>query len=177
MGHLDEQIRAMRERGLSVDTISRRLHVDAMTVAGHIAAAGNPDALREIVEGEVRRLLPRLLKQLAPTASPPRHARIATIINIVATLADLPPDALTGARRARHVSLPRHIAILLASEVCQQASLPTIGQHFGDRDHCTIMHSIKRARELVARDPAMAALYRAAKDRLLAGSEKDVIDG
>lgn len=104
------------------------------------------------------------------------HPTIAKTTAIVADLAGVTEAELLGRQRSRHLSRPRQIAMLIASEETT-ASLPTIANCLGNRDHTTVMHGIKRARELVAIDPAMAALYRAAKDRLLAGSERDGIDG
>ena len=35
-------------------------------------------------------------------------------------------------------------------------SLPAIGRHFGNRDHTTVMHAVRRVEELMQQDPDFA---------------------
>jgi chromosomal replication initiator protein len=65
------------------------------------------------------------------------------------------PDLLRGPRRACEIVRPRQIAYLMVPELRPDLSLPAIGRQFGDRDHTTIMHGIKRARELMRDDPLL----------------------
>lgn len=53
------------------------------------------------------------------------------------------PKEMIGNRRSRYIAWPRQEAYYRCSkETC--ASLPEIGRVFGDRDHTTIAHGIKR---------------------------------
>jgi chromosomal replication initiator protein len=62
---------------------------------------------------------------------------------------------MTSARRARAVARPRQVAMYLAKQLTSR-SLPEIGRRFGDRDHTTVMHAIKKIEQLKAIDPALA---------------------
>lgn len=58
---------------------------------------------------------------------------------------------MTSARRAREVARPRQVAMYLAKRLTPR-SLPEIGRRFGGRDHTTVIHAIKRIKELRAAD-------------------------
>jgi chromosomal replication initiator protein len=56
-----------------------------------------------------------------------------------------------SARRARAVARPRQIAMYLAKQLTTR-SLPEIGRKFGNRDHTTVMHAVRRIDQLRAAD-------------------------
>jgi chromosomal replication initiator protein len=56
-----------------------------------------------------------------------------------------------SARRARAVARPRQIAMWLSKQLTSR-SLPDIGRKFGNRDHTTVMHAVKKVEELRAID-------------------------
>ena len=58
---------------------------------------------------------------------------------------------MMSARRAREVARPRQVAMYLAKKLTAR-SLPEIGRRFGNRDHTTVMHAVKRIEELRATD-------------------------
>ena len=58
---------------------------------------------------------------------------------------------MMSARRAREVARPRQVAMYLAKKLTAR-SLPEIGRRFGNRDHTTVMHAVKRIEELRAID-------------------------
>lgn len=62
---------------------------------------------------------------------------------------------LTSARRARPFAMPRHVCIWLVRQLCTQVSLPSIGKHFGNRDHTSCMHACVRAPHWLLIDPKM----------------------
>ncbi|PZX15051.1 chromosomal replication initiator protein [Palleronia aestuarii] len=62
---------------------------------------------------------------------------------------------LLGPRRSRVFARPRQVAMYLAKEMTDR-SLPEIARRFGNRDHTTIMHGIKRIEELRLSDPQIA---------------------
>ncbi len=61
---------------------------------------------------------------------------------------------LLSPRRARSVARPRQIAMFLAKDLTDK-SLPEIGRKFGNRDHTTIMHGVKRVTQLCKEDPSI----------------------
>lgn len=50
-------------------------------------------------------------------------------------------------RRARVVARPRQVAMYLAKQLTS-SSLPEIGRKFGNRDHTTVMHAVRRIEQL-----------------------------
>lgn len=60
-------------------------------------------------------------------------------------------------RRARTLTAPRHVAMWLVRGICKQCSLPTIGKHFGHRDHTSIMHGCERAPMWMEQQPILKA--------------------
>lgn len=90
-------------------------------------------------------------------AAPPKAAKvkrpsafrktfmIRQIINRIAARFDVMPQQITGQDRHTIFVVPRFIAMYLAKNVAQQ-STPLIGRQFGDRDHTTVLHALKKAR-------------------------------
>lgn len=68
---------------------------------------------------------------------------------------NIDPLLFFGACRIRRVVHPRWIAMLLCVEFTG-ASLPRIGHVFGDKDHTTVLHGIRRIQRLAAETPAIA---------------------
>lgn len=58
-------------------------------------------------------------------------------------------------RRSRSVARPRQVAMYLA-KILTQCSLPQIGRKFGNRDHTTVMHAVRKIEELKATDGAIS---------------------
>lgn len=58
---------------------------------------------------------------------------------------------MKSARRAANIVRPRHIAAYLA-RVHTLKSLPEIGRRFGDRDHTTILHAVRKIQRLMEKD-------------------------
>jgi chromosomal replication initiator protein len=56
-----------------------------------------------------------------------------------------------SARRSRQIARPRQIAMYLAKNLTS-LSYPEIGRRFGNRDHTTIMHAVRKVEELMVSD-------------------------
>ncbi|MGK6320573.1 chromosomal replication initiator protein DnaA [Sphingomonas sp. DT-204] len=82
---------------------------------------------------------------------PQRRVTIDEIQKAVSAHFDLKPVDLLSARRAVAVARPRQIAMYLAKRLTTR-SLPEIGRKFGNRDHSTVIHAVKRIEELRAKD-------------------------
>ena len=54
-------------------------------------------------------------------------------------------------RRARTIARPRQIAMYLSKQLTSR-SLPEIGRQFGNRDHTTVMHAVRKVEELCGQD-------------------------
>jgi chromosomal replication initiator protein len=83
------------------------------------------------------------------------HEKKLTIDEIQRKVADyygLKMTDLLSERRSREVARPRQIAMYLAKKLTPR-SLPEIGRRFGNRDHTTVMHAVKKVEELRGKDP------------------------
>ena len=85
------------------------------------------------------------------------HERRITIEEIQKRVAEhfrVKLSDMHSARRARAVARPRQVAMYLAKQLTPR-SLPEIGRRFGNRDHTTVMHAIRRIDELRAVDAVL----------------------
>ena len=58
---------------------------------------------------------------------------------------------MSSARRSRTIARPRQIAMYLSKNLTSR-SLPEIGRRFGNRDHTTVIHAVKKVEELRSKD-------------------------
>ncbi len=88
--------------------------------------------------------------------------KLVTIENIQKTVADyykVKVADLLSKRRSRSIARPRQMAMALAKELTNH-SLPEIGDHFGGRDHTTVIHACRKVKELVQDDSGFAEDYK-----------------
>ncbi|MEM8870319.1 MAG: chromosomal replication initiator protein DnaA [Pseudomonadota bacterium] len=76
-----------------------------------------------------------------------RKVTIEEIIRKVADHYNVRHADLLGPRRSRAISRPRQVAMFLAKNLTTK-SLPEIGRRFGNRDHTTVIHAIRKIEEL-----------------------------
>jgi len=55
---------------------------------------------------------------------------------------------LKSPRRSRKIARPRQVAMWLTEKLLPDMSYPEIGRAFGDRDHTTVMHGVRRVDEM-----------------------------
>ncbi len=89
-----------------------------------------------------------VLKDIMPDTQSPQITP-ALIVAQTAAYFGLTIDDLCGPSRSRTLVSARQIAMYLCRELTD-LSLPKIGQHFGGRDHTTVMHANNKIRELMA---------------------------
>ena len=89
-----------------------------------------------------------VLKDLIPEHGGP-EITAATIMASTAQYFGLSMEDLCGSSRSRVLVNARQIAMYLCRELTD-LSLPKIGQHFGGRDHTTVMHADRKIRSLMA---------------------------
>ena len=80
-----------------------------------------------------------------------RRITIDEIQRAVSAHFDLKQLDLISARRAVAIARPRQIAMYLAKRLTTR-SLPEIGRKFGNRDHSTVIHAVRRIEELRVKD-------------------------
>jgi len=181
------------EWGLTVELTSPNL-ATRLTVLRHLvqeAGLDIPDQaaltlLARRVETNLRQLRGALTRTLAeaslhavPVTSDlvasvlPGHSHDAVpapvtpeLIRIVAADSHgLPPEELEGRRRDRNTRDARNVAIYLTREMTS-LSLPQIGALYGDRDHSTILNSIRRIEAALGDDPTLTATVETVRARL-----------
>lgn len=84
-----------------------------------------------------------------------RRVTIDEIQKKVAEYYNIRVSEMSSARRAQVVVRPRHVAMYLAKELTSR-SLPEIGRHFGNRDHTTVLHAVRRITGLRQKDAQIA---------------------
>ena len=67
-------------------------------------------------------------------------------------------NEMLSSRRSRYLVRPRQTAIYLA-KLLTSKSLPEIGRSFSNRDHTTVIHSVRTASNLLATDPIFISVY------------------
>lgn len=73
----------------------------------------------------------------------PRRIKIEDILRIVSRHFGVSKGDLLSQRRHRSVVWPRQIGMYLAKQLTAR-SLPEIGRRFGNRDHTTVLHAIRK---------------------------------
>ncbi|MGH2852831.1 MAG: chromosomal replication initiator protein DnaA [Solirubrobacteraceae bacterium] len=125
---------------LALDIIARRVLINVRALEGALirivafsSLTGRPLSCDLATE---------VLDNLYPHTTP-RSSSLDDIQAAACRHFDLTPDELLSPSRAARVAWPRQIAMYLARELTSE-SLPTIGRHFGGRDHTTVLHAWRR---------------------------------
>ncbi|MBF0154191.1 MAG: chromosomal replication initiator protein DnaA [Magnetococcales bacterium] len=84
-----------------------------------------------------------------------KQVTIDTIQKTVASYYKIRLADLLSDRRTRMYSHPRQVAMYLCKQLTGH-SYPQIGQHFGGRDHTTVLHAVKSIEKKQAKDPNLA---------------------
>lgn len=83
------------------------------------------------------------------------QVKIESIQRAVAQHYRLSRQDLISARRTQAIVRPRQIAMYLAKQMTLR-SLPEIGRRFGNRDHTTVLHAVRKIESLLAENDEMA---------------------
>ncbi|WP_108662549.1 chromosomal replication initiator protein DnaA [Acuticoccus kandeliae] len=84
-----------------------------------------------------------------------RRPKIEDIQRVTSQHFGVSRQDLISARRTRVIVRPRQIAMYL-SKTLTPRSLPEIGRRFGNRDHTTVLHAVRKVEEMIDRDPQVA---------------------
>lgn len=88
-------------------------------------------------------------------AREPKKVKIEDIQRVVSKHFNVTKADLLSARRTRTVVRPRQIAMYLAKALTPR-SLPEIGRRFGNRDHTTVLHAVRKIEEMATADRGFA---------------------
>ncbi len=92
---------------------------------------------------------------------------IDKVQDVVARRWGVTPEGLRSKARIKTLTVPRQIAMYLARDVLQM-QLVEIGQAFGGRDHSTVIHSVDKVQQQIARDRAFRDRVDSVRQELLA---------
>jgi chromosomal replication initiator protein len=81
----------------------------------------------------------------------PSTASAEDIMATVANFYNVKVSDLKGSRRLKQLVRPRHVAMYLIRKFTEH-SFPEIGRIFGNRDHATVQHAVKKIRGAVKTD-------------------------
>jgi chromosomal replication initiator protein len=95
----------------------------------------------------------------------PKKTTIAIIQKVVAQHYRVPVDSMKSPVRTASYVHPRQVAIYLSRELTT-CSLTQIGQHFGGRDHTTVLHGIDKIREKMSVDVSLKSTVMQLKKEL-----------
>ena len=95
-----------------------------------------------------------ILDELGPS---PSELSIEAIQQQVADHFNLTQELLTGKGRKQDVVTARHIAMFLVRSLIG-SHFTTIGLHFGNRDHSTVIHAVSTVERKCKNDPTFARL-------------------
>ena len=82
-------------------------------------------------------------------------------------------NEMLSSRRSRYLVRPRQTAIYLTKTLTSK-SLPEIGREFSNRDHTTIIHSVKTIEKLKEKDPEMTNNINNLKNQILYNKENEI---
>jgi len=84
----------------------------------------------------------------------PRRIKIEDILRIISRHFGVSKGDLLSQRRHRSVVWPRQIGMYLAKQLTAR-SLPEIGRRFGNRDHTTVLHAIRKIEGELSGNPRL----------------------
>ncbi len=99
---------------------------------------------------------------------------IDLIQTIVCKFFKISKNEMLSSRRSRYLVRPRQAAIYLA-KILTSKSLPEIGREFSNRDHTTIIHSVKTIEKLKEKDPEMLENINKLKNQILYNNKDNEI--
>lgn len=85
------------------------------------------------------------------TSTSERRVSVAEIIDLVSAEMDVSKDDIVSKKRSADIAWARQVAIYLCRELTDN-SLARIGEHFGGRDHSTVLHSYDKVAGLIEED-------------------------
>ena len=99
---------------------------------------------------------------------------IDLIQTLVCKFFKISKNEMLSSRRSRYLVRPRQTAIYL-TKILTSKSLPEIGREFSNRDHTTIIHSVKTIEKLKESDPEMLDNINKLKNQILYNNKENEI--
>ena len=96
------------------------------------------------------------------------------IQTVVCKFFKISKNEMLSSRRSRYLVRPRQTAIYL-TKILTSKSLPEIGREFSNRDHTTIIHSVKTIEKIKEKDPEMVDNINKLKNQILYNNKDNEI--
>lgn len=110
----------------------------------------------------IKRILAGILEQPQP-----KTADVSKILEVVSAYYNISLDDLCGKCRKQEIVRPRQIAMYLLRHE-NNVSFPSIGNHFGGRDHTTAMHACEKIEKLLEHDEELTQEMNFIRERIYA---------
>ena len=104
---------------------------------------------------------------------PENKVTIDLIQSTVCKFYKISKNEMLSSRRSRYLVRPRQTAIYL-TKILTSKSLPEIGREFSNRDHTTIIHSVKTIEKLKKDDPELNNNIDHLKNKILYNNENEI---
>lgn len=126
----------------------------AQVLVQPLSVRGSPNpAINIIFRASIE--MPAARLGYAVSAAKPQRKTVAEIQKVVAAHYGLTTTELISDCRMRYVARPRQVAMWIAKQITTR-SLPDIGRRFGNRDHTTVLHAVRRIEGLIETNPEIA---------------------
>lgn len=127
----------LTENGRELEGATIRLHAHWQYMHTQITMEVAEKIIRDLVNG-----------------AEPRRVRIEDIIKLVSRHYGVSKPDILSQRRHRSVVWPRQIGMYLSKQLTAR-SLPEIGRRFGNRDHTTVLHAIRKIEGQLTDNPRL----------------------
>ena len=104
---------------------------------------------------------------------PENKVSVDIIQSLVCKFFKISKNEMLSSRRSRYLVRPRQTAIYL-TKILTSKSLPEIGREFSNRDHTTVIHSIKTIENLKKNDNELCANIDTLKNQILYNNSNEV---
>ena len=101
------------------------------------------------------------------------NVTIDLIQTLVCKFFKISKNEMLSSRRSRYLVRPRQTAIYL-TKILTSKSLPEIGREFSNRDHTTIIHSVKTIEKLKEKNPEITENINKLKNQILYNKENEI---
>ena len=101
------------------------------------------------------------------------NVTVDSIQTIVCKFFKISKNEMLSSRRSRYLVRPRQTAIFLAKSLTSK-SLPEIGRAFSNRDHTTVIHSVKTIDKLIKEDNEIKINVDNLKNKILYNKENEI---
>lgn len=124
----------LSEGGRELEGAINRLRAAYLLAGQHITVEAAEHIVRDLMQG-----------------GEPRRVKIDDIVRTITKHYGVNRSDLLSSRRNRSIVRPRQIGMYLAKMLTSR-SLPEIGRRFGNRDHTTVLHAIRKIEQLMQTD-------------------------